>query len=148
MIFFPENWKSIGKEITVKMLEQRLLEVVENIGCRNLSLSGGLDSSLMLWFMAQVFEVSTIHCYTIALHERHPDYFYANKMGKFLNVNVTCFVPPISPTDPDEIVKMFYLFVLSQGVERIIACDGIDEFMCGYYDSVGMEKWKSFCCKC
>ena len=134
MIFYPKNWKSVGQRVTLDIIECRLKEVVKSLDCQSLSLSGGIDSSLLLWFMVKAFGNESVRCYTIALNEDHPDYHYSNLVGKHFGVDVEVFCPHKHTGDGDEIVRQFYRNLVGRGVRRIVAGDGIDEFMCGYYD--------------
>jgi len=134
LIVHPTNWRTIGKSTTLKELDNLLFSIIKEIRCKNLSFSGGLDSSLILWYMVKIFGSNNIHCYTIASCYEHPDYIYANKMGRYFNVDVECYIPYEQPTTPDDIVKSYYANLIRQGVKNIITCDGIDEYMCGYYE--------------
>jgi len=139
MIVEPKNWESIGQAITLKQIEETLLQVIADLKCKNLSLSGGIDSSLMLYYMTRVFNVDEIKCYTMACGLEHPDRIYANEVAVHFGVNRTTYIPDnnlIQLEDDlpgDEIVRAFYTYLSSHGITEIIACDGIDEFMGGYY---------------
>jgi len=51
VIVLPIDWMEIGKPITVKDIELGIMKVLSEISCDCLSFSGGLDSSLILYFM-------------------------------------------------------------------------------------------------
>lgn len=141
MIAYPINWKFIGQPIILEEIRQALAEVICNIDgrCKNLSLSGGIDSSLMLYFMTRIINPDDIKCYTIALNTEHPDYIFANMVAKYFGVKCFTSIPhntPIQLEDDfpgDEIVRAFYENLSNLGVTDIISCDGIDEFTAGYY---------------
>jgi len=139
MIFYPESWPKIGRPVTVAEIEETLLQILSEIDCNCLSLSGGLDSSLMLWFLQKVHK--KVFAFTIG-SEEHPDVKYARLMSsKFPLVTHRVFIPSeeerkeIEQSDDplgNSIVKLFYQSV-KKFTNKIIACDGIDEFACGYY---------------
>jgi len=140
MIVHPLCWLIIGRPIEVRDIEKAILHVLAKIGCPNLSFSGGLDSSLMLYFMATVFE--KVRAFTIGFPETHPDVEYSRVVAKiFKNVKHEVFIPSVGKIaseeekrpGPDVGVRLLYKFLAERGVPRIIACDGLDEFMAGYY---------------
>jgi len=141
MITHPESWSVIGQPIGIKEIEETILQTVARIGCRNLSFSGGLDSSLMLYFMTRVF--CKVSVFTIGFPKTHPDIEYSRLVVKKLgSVEHKIYIPTADEMaeeagkkpDPDVAVRLFYKFLARQKVSGIIACDGIDEFMAGYYD--------------
>lgn len=138
MIIYPQHWSIIGQPIELRDIEEAILQVLAKIDCPYLSFSGGLDSSLMLYFMATVFDKVTT--FTIGFPETHPDIEYSRLVAKmFGNVEHEVFVPSANEiteigSGEDTGVKLFYRFLAEQGISRIIACDGIDEYMAGYYD--------------
>lgn len=141
MIVYPENWSTVGQPIEIQDIEEAILQTLARIKCTNLSFSGGLDSSLMLYFMTLVFH--RVSAYTIGFPETHPDIEYSRLVAKgFKNVELKIFNPSDygillekkKKPGPDVAVRLFYKFLAEQRVPSIIACDGIDEFMAGYYD--------------
>jgi len=140
MIIYPENWEKIGQPIQIKDIEKVILQTLSRIGCPFLSFSGGLDSSLMLYFMAKIFP--KVFCLTIGFPENHPDVEYSRLVVKeFKNVKHVIYIPTQKEIakegrNPrqDLPVKLFYEFLTRKKMPEIIACDGIDEFLCGYYD--------------
>jgi asparagine synthetase B (glutamine-hydrolysing) len=143
MIVYPNNWRDIGKTPTIKEIENSIFEVVADLGCENLALSGGIDSSYMLWCMVQVFGKENIKCYTIALSNNHPDYVCSEQIVEALGiVNWFYYIPSnkevkelLKDKDGNLIVKKFFNWLeCEKKVSEIICCDGIDEFMGGYYD--------------
>lgn len=138
MVVYPLNWKEKGQPIKTQDIEETVLLVLKEIDINCLALSGGLDSSLMLYFMTKVYGID-IDTFTIALSEDHPDYIYSKTVSKHFGVKWNTHIPTESlerkETDcpGDEIVRDFFRFIESKGVDKIICCDGIDEYMCGYY---------------
>ncbi len=133
MIIYPSGWKTIGRKIKLKEIEDVILTVLTKINCNCLALSGGLDSSLLLYFMTRIFG-NDIRCFTIALSKDHPDYIFSNLVSRYFNIDNEIYIPCIRLNSGDDITKAFYDNLAKLGVTEIISCDGIDEFMCGYYD--------------
>lgn len=138
MIVHPVGWPRAGQPVRISDIENTLYSVLSELDVQCLSLSGGLDSSLMLHYMEQLYGDS-VRTFTIALNKRHPDYVWARKMAGWFGVDWSAYIRPdgverkVGDLAGDEIVRSFYGWLEGLGVERIIACDGIDEFMCGYY---------------
>jgi len=91
--------------------------------------------------MATIFDKVT--AFTIGFPETHPDIEYSRLVVRlFGTVKHVVYVPTIDEIasetrkkpGPDVGVRLFYRFLAKEGVPRIIACDGIDEYMAGYYD--------------
>ncbi len=139
MIVKPNNWKLVGLPVTLEDIEQILLEVILSMECTNLSLSGGIDSSLMLYYMTRFINRDHIKCYTITNSIEHPDYIFANMVAKYFGVDCFTYIPDSAPIrlendlPGDEIVRAFYEHLSNIGIADIIACDGIDEFTGGYF---------------
>lgn len=139
MIAKPNNWRLVGLPVTLEDIERTLLEVILSMNCTNLSLSGGIDSSLMLYYMTRFINRDHIKCYTMASSTEHPDYIFANMVAKHFGVDCFSYIPDNAPVrlegdlPGDEIVRAFYEHLSNIGVTDIIACDGIDEFTGGYY---------------
>lgn len=135
MLKFPANWKKIGQPIDYKQIQSTLIDVLQCIGCRNLSLSGGLDSTYMLYCMVEAFDTN-INTYTVVGGKNHPDYIYSKMAVEYFGVHWNPIVLTLDGRlDPggNNVIRYFYTYLKSYGVENILACDGIDEFMCGYY---------------
>lgn len=134
MIAYPKNWQEMGQPINYLKIQDTLCLVLSEIGCRNLSLSGGLDSSYMLYCMVQVFGPNNIHTYTVVGEIEHPDYIYSRMIAGYFDVEWHPWIlPPDANFTGDQAICEFYEHLTDLGVQQIIACDGIDEFMCGYY---------------
>lgn len=138
MIAYPIEWGSIGSDAYLSRVESIIDKVIKNIPCSALSLSGGVDSSLLLYFMSK--HNSQVRAYTIGSSEGHPDVLSAKKLCKhFDNVTHMVHIPKLGvevaegDLTGDEAVREFYKFV-GNFEESIVAGDGIDEFACGYYD--------------
>ena len=142
MIAYPKNWRDVGVKVSIRQIEDILLTIIKELDCRNLSLSGGVDSSLLLYYMVQVFGPADVRTFTIALNEKHPDYVNSFLIGKHFGVDSEVWVPnrhleKMGDDFPgDEIVREFYRHIIDRDVRRIIAGDGVDEFMGGYYNHV------------
>lgn len=140
MIAEPLNWNKKGQPISINDIEETISSILVDIDVRHLSLSGGLDSSLMLYFMVRVFGHQDIYCHTIALNEQHPDYIFSEKITDYFDVKWDPLIPnqtlqPQKNDCPgDEIVRYFYDHLKGSKIDGIISCDGIDEYMCGYYE--------------
>lgn len=146
MIVLPNNWKrdysvyaSVETDITttvnifVETFIDLLFNVIKKIGINNLSYSGGIDSTVLLSVMTSIFK--KVNTYTISSRKDHKDVLFANIGSKHFNSNHTVFIvkPNDSPSDAftgDNAVRQFYTCV--EGLS-MIAGDGIDELMCGYY---------------
>ncbi len=144
MIKYPNEWRKIGRIITPSEIANQLETTIFKIGTRNLSLSGGIDSTLLLYFMKKILG-DPIHCYTIALDEYHPDYLHAKIATEFFGVELHPFFLRCSK-QPDEIVKIFYDHLINVGVREIIAGDGIDELACGYYSHQKDSSEENYIC--
>ena len=141
MIVYPINWMEVGKPITVKDIELGIMKVLSELSCNCLALSGGLDSSLMLYFMLE--RHMHVRTFTIGLSEDHPDIKYAQLVAdSFDGVSHNYYIPTQDEIEAEEqpedlegdaAVRLFYKFVGASYTPGIVACDGIDEFMAGYY---------------
>jgi asparagine synthetase B (glutamine-hydrolysing) len=149
MIVFPKEWQKdytdyIHKH-SLKIYADYLLElmriIVEEIKVLHLAYSGGTDSTLMLCLLTEFFGRGKIHTYTISSREDHPDILFASKGSElFGSIHHEFIVTPeeMGPDDfqGDNAVRQLFSNV-KEYTDKIICCDGIDEFMCGYYDHLG-----------
>lgn len=138
-----ENLFIINPDISI--LRRKVFTVLERIDCRNLSFSGGIDSTILLILMKELYDKEVV-CYTTGITESHPDVVLAKSITSELNVSWK-FLSIDDTVDKDGdgnwIVSQFYGNLKKCGVQEIIAGDGIDEYMGGYYKhmqdpSVGM----------
>jgi asparagine synthetase B (glutamine-hydrolysing) len=139
MIKSPKNWSYVYSKPTLDELESIMFNAVRDTKCPNLCLSGGVDSSLTLHFMAQVFP--SIKCFTIAGSPNHPDVYYSKMIAEKYGVQHFIYIPTINVVkeaqvdgdlEGDVAVRLLYQFI-AQYVDRTIATDCIDELDCGYY---------------
>lgn len=140
MIVYPEYWrKDYGnlhpdKPINphVPNIVKELTQVIEKIDISHLAYSGGIDSTIMLCLMSRVF--GNVSTYTISSRESHPDTIHARSGSSFYKSNHHEFI--VEPMDDfnlgDDAVRQLFRKV-SPITDSIICCDGVDEFMCGYY---------------
>jgi len=142
MIKYPQNWNQIGQKVTLNQLDFTMLQIITDLDCDCLSLSGGIDSSLLLYYMVRIFG-KNVKCYTFAKNQDHPDYIFANLVARIFGVDCIINVPDgclkrrTGDFQGDEIIRNFYNTLANNGIKRIIAGDGIDEFMGGYYAHMG-----------
>ena len=144
MIVFPKNWNAVGRHIGIKEIDTRLNAVIWGIDCNALSFSGGLDSSLLLYHMCMVrlpiardFFPVPISVFTAARSKTHPDIIFAKMVVKYFkkkysHIQFTHHIMYV-PKEQDNGIELFYKFI-AKYTNEIIAGDGVDEFMCGYYD--------------
>ena len=142
MIVYPKNWKQDyeGSDSfcfnPCEMLNKLYL-VLKKINVPHMAYSGGIDSTVILQIMSASY-YERIHTYTIASREDHPDVQFARKGSKLYNTIHHEFIvkPTNIKTDKfkgDNAVRQLFE-LLPKFTNKIICCDGIDEFMCGYYD--------------
>jgi len=148
LIVYPKNWKTVGQKITLKQIEDTIRIVLEEIDCQCLALSGGIDSSLLLYFMRQLYFTEKIKCFTIACSKNHPDYIFSNLVCRHLKIENEIYIPDSKliseDIQGDNIVEAFYEYLDKKGIKRIIAGDGVDEFNCGYYDHLHDPSEKTY----
>jgi len=144
MIVFPMNWDLVGRHIGIKEIDSVLNGIIWGISCNALSFSGGLDSSLLLYHMYMVrlptakdFSPAPIRLFTAARSKIHPDIKAAKMVvkyfrKKYLHIDLKHYIFYV-PDGQDNGIELFYKYI-AQYTDEIIAGDGVDEFMCGYYD--------------
>jgi len=141
MIVYPDNWKKdyVGYSdynIDVGPIVERILkDVIYYINVNHIAYSGGIDSTIMLAILKQIYSV--VYTYTIASRDDHPDVLFARLGSKFYDTKHHEFI--VEPTEleadehlGDNAVRQFFGLV-SKHTNKIVTCDGVDEFMCGYY---------------
>ena len=148
MIVYPDNWKKdysdyADHDIEIQSIIGVLRSVLSHINTPHIGYSGGIDSTIMLDIMSNVYGCD-IHTYTISSREDHPDVLFARMGSEFYNTNHHEFIvePTKADTDRfngDNVVRQFFENV-SKHTDTIITCDGVDEFMCGYYDHQDMKQ--------
>jgi hypothetical protein len=142
MIIYPAKWgKKYEKladsiDIDVSLIINELMNILKRMDVRCLSFSGGLDSTIMLCVMKMVFD--NVNTYTISSREDHPDIQFARIGSECYKTNHHEFIVEPTKKDTDQFtgdnaVRQFFENV-GNYTNEIICCDGIDEFMCGYYD--------------
>lgn len=142
MIVYPKNWKQDYEELTNFCFDScgmlnKLYLILKKINVPHIAYSGGIDSTIILQIISTAY-YEKIHTYTIASREDHPDLQFARKGSKIYNTVHHEFIvkPTNMKTDKfrgDNAVRQLFES-LPEFTDKIICCDGIDEFMCGYYD--------------
>ncbi len=134
MIVHPTNWNSIGQPVSLSRMECAIVSTLSDIDCDCLSFSGGVDSSLLLAYLLRLGR--KVRVFTVACDLNHPDIEYSGRvlayfMDKF-KVNIESHSKVLNGITGDDLVHAFYSDVV-QWTDSMIAGDGVDEFMCGYY---------------
>jgi len=142
MIVYPKSWnqnyeESGGFYFNPCEILNKLYLILKKINVPHLAYSGGIDSTIILQIISTAY-YEKIHTYTIASREDHPDMQFARKGSKIYNTIHHEFIvePAHVETDKfrgDNAVRQLFE-LLPEFTDKIICCDGIDEFMCGYYD--------------
>ncbi|MFH0852191.1 MAG: asparagine synthase-related protein [bacterium] len=134
-----------------------------------MTLSGGLDSSFCLAIIRQLFPKAVISTYTIGGNKEHPDIMYARTISKIFGANHVEIVPTgydknneeiywkkafqnafpkvQTPTGGDIAVFTVYRTMALNGANAVIAHDGIDELLGGYWPhrgNVGLNQEEAF----
>lgn len=134
MIVKPKNWEQVGQPITLYQIEKAIVSTLSKIDCNCLSFSGGIDSSLLLYYMIKLGMKPRV--FTTACSLNHPDLYYAHLaidyFKKEFNIEITETQYVDDEVTGDDLVKSFYK-TLEHYTDSIIAGDGIDELLCGYY---------------
>ena len=146
MIIYPENWRrdyerlsssfTLYKYNPYEEIKSDLHLILEEINVPHLAYSGGIDSTIMLHMMSMNYE--EIHTFTISSRENHPDIQFARKGSEIYNTIHHEFIvePTHKETDKlegDNAVRQLFELI-PEFTNEIICCDGIDEFLCGYYN--------------
>ena len=145
MIVFPEDWNQLGQKVKLADIDNVLRQVIAEIDCCNLSYSGGIDSSLLLYYLLETGR--DVNLFTVSNDAEHPDLEYAklghrffeNRYGRSLPHKV--FV--LHDCEGDELVRRYYL-ELASICSDIITGDGIDELACGYYSHQSLQNDKTY----
>ncbi len=152
MIQYPKKWKvkyenlistQPSNHINIPKIVDAINRVVIDMNIKHLMYSGGIDSTIMLCLMTKLFDdVST---YTISVREDHPDIKFSRMGSNIYKSNHHEFiVKPISNDTPgDDAVRQIFVEA-SAFTDSVICCDGIDEFMCGYYKHMEHHDFKTY----
>lgn len=147
MIVYPKEWKKDYEKLSGFYFDPReiidaLYCVLRRIGIMHIAYSGGIDSTIILHILSTVcreslFMEDGIHTYTIASREDNLDVQFARKGSKLYNTIHHEFI--VEPTqkesdkfEGDNAVRQLFELI-PKFTDKIICCDGVDEFMCGYY---------------
>ncbi len=134
MIVKPENWSLVGVPVSLDRIEHAMLSAVDDTPCACLSFSGGIDSCLLLYFLLKLER--KVRTFTIACSPDHPDIHFSHVAIQYFRESFKVPIESYWFTRPkltgDDLVRSFYSIV-SQQTDAMIAGDGIDELMCGYY---------------
>lgn len=141
MIVHPKNWKqdyegSSDFHFDPRGILNKLYLILKKINVPHITYSGGIDSTIILQIMS-VSYYEKVHTYTISSREDHPDIQFARKGSELYNTIHHEFIvkPTHVETDKfkgDNAVRQLFELI-PEFTNKIICCDGIDEFMCGYY---------------
>jgi asparagine synthetase B (glutamine-hydrolysing) len=121
-------------------LKNAVKKDVEVMSQINLSLSG-LDSSLLLALVKKI-SYKPICAYTVSDNEAHPDILYSKKYCKIMNikhraliVDKTTLLKRLKQIGEkrEKIRHLVLETISSEGVNELMAGDGGDELMMGYY---------------
>jgi len=147
MIVYPKNWKKNYDEygdfnnINIPKLVDTLISVVKSFKITHLAYSGGIDSTIILRILSYLYR--DVYTYTISSRLDHPDIKFARLGANYCNSHHNEFI--VKPTQEhsdrylgDNVVRQFFECVKVH-TSDIICCDGIDEFMCGYYEHKNMS---------
>lgn len=141
MIIYPKNWKKDWKKLTypsvdITKLVSTLHKILKKLRISHISYSGGIDSTILLCLLSDIFD--EINTYTISSRESHPDIQFARKGSRLFGSKHHEFI--VKPTQMksdrflgDNAVRQLFENV-AKFTDTIICCDGIDEFICGYYE--------------
>ncbi len=133
-IVTPRNWQKIGQPVLLWEVEHQILSALADIDCTCLALSGGIDSTLLLHLLMKIGKRPTV--FTATCSHDHPDIKFAKMAidhfelvyGGRLAVNFQVY----EGVTGNDLVRAFYAD-LHHHTDAIIAGDGIDELMGGYY---------------
>lgn len=122
----------------------------------SLTLSGGVDSALLAYYMRQSAEGQDIQCFTVADREDHPDIvgskIIAHSIGAIHSVtrptllDAVSAVPRCISADEQpsslEAHSLFFLFdAVSASFNVCLNGEGADELFCGYTDYLDPKFW-------
>ncbi len=141
MIVYPRNWRQLGKEVTLDDIDNIMRQVISGIDCYNLSFSGGVDSSLLLYYLLEV--KGKANAFTVANDINHPDIEYSRKAlacyEQRYEIEITHHTMIKPSVSGDDLVSAYYS-ALSNLISDIITGDCIDELACGYYGHQDLQE--------
>ncbi len=144
MIIHPTDWFKKYEEfaypgcntsVDITEIIDLLKEVIYNTGVNHLAYSGGVDSTILLCLMSDIFyEVNT---YTISSRKDNKDIYFSRLGSNIYESDHHEFIvePNKKETDKftgDNAVRQLFENVINF-TDKIICGDGVDEFMCGYH---------------
>jgi len=116
------------KQYTTQFIKQ-LTGIVKQENIKNIAYSGGIDSTILLAIMCNVFNKRDITSYSITSRWNHPDVICAIEGVNHFNINHKVLISK-TITDGNDAVRKLFKFA---NCKNMICGDGIDELMCGYY---------------
>lgn len=141
MITYPLYWQRIGQPVRPSDIEHQIILTLQELKCNNIAFSGGVDSTYILFHLQNIYK--QVNAFTVGFSESHPDVVSARSVAStFKGITHHVYIPSADdikqaqrPKDlgGDVAVRLLFRFVASKGIDRIICCDGIDEYACGYY---------------
>lgn len=149
------NWspEKLGRILGSVILDCIIKSLSDNKGAIFTTLSGGLDSSLCLAIIKDFLRGNIpVYAFTLGQSLKHPDVHYAMMIASTLNIKHRVLIP-----SPDEISEassqaknnipgfeklhgsnigtyLLYEYLAGFGAKTVIAHDGIDELMGGYWE--------------
>ncbi len=147
-IFPEENVSRFSKDKFLKNLDSTIEKILNDNDQPGILLSGGVDSALLAILATKC--LPNIPCFVVGQYVAHPDVQAAERLAKEkgLNLKVRLFnskeifdiqqelkecIGSASLYDGDECVFAALKFAAQNNVTSIIATDGIDELMGGYW---------------
>lgn len=137
MIVYPKNWNKLQFELKEEDIEfdpvafiELLTKILKKFDVKNLAFSGGIDSTIILALMSELFD--EVNTFVVTCRSNHPDALFARIGSEKYSSrhHEIIYSPPWTDSTGDDAVKT--LFQNFDG-EKIITCDGIDELAGGYY---------------
>lgn len=144
----PLSW--LGDELEKAFFDCGTACMTQNGGLIATCLSGGLDSSLALAMLRVWFNPELICAFTIGGSENHPDVQISREVAKHFGVDHFVYIPNLAEIDSAERILskvssekqatrgdcgvfLLYKYIAARGIGAVLAHDGIDELMGGYW---------------
>jgi len=121
-----ESFTSIFVHYFIKEIEK----VLQKLNVKQLAYSGGIDSTILLNCMCNVFNKRDIVTYSIGSRWDHPDIIHSIIGTNHFDVEQRLLITKTIDKEGDNAVKKLFEFI---NHNELICGDGIDELMCGYY---------------